>query len=172
LKKSLKLISLGISQKIAAPLMLTVKHMQTSTDVFPIEFLEMKDNHHLLYGQDLLLELPIQESNIRLQCEQQLKGKLIRIRQAYLEIGLRKKGIKALLEESLNSLFPIFRGLIRLKTANMAPTDKERIINDLAKHFGVDPEAFKMGSGAVEPFFEKYISEIQKLAIASDELKV
>ena len=185
LKKSLKLISLGISRKIAAPLMLTVKHIQTSTDVFPVEFLEMKDNYCLLYGQDLLKDLPIEESNIRLQCEQQLKGKLIRIREAYLEIGLRKKGIEALLKESLNSLFPIFRGLLRLrlKTSRVPPTDKEQIINSLTKNFGINSEVFlailrdkkdddKIGSQDVEPFFEKYIQEIQKLAIASDELKV
>ena len=183
LKKSLKLVSSGISKRIAAPLMLTVRHMQTSTDVFPAEFLEMKDNYRLLYGQDLLKDLPIDESNIRLQCEQQLKGKLIRIREAYLEIGLRKKGIDALLKESLNSLFPIFRGLLRLKTAQMPSTAKEEIINSLGKNFGIDPAVFlailrdkkadnKIGSQDVEPFFEKYIREIGKLAIAADELKV
>ncbi len=183
LKKSLKLISLGITKKIAAPLMLTVRHIQSSTDVFPVEFLEMKDNYCLLYGQDLLKDLPIEESNIRLQCEQQLKGKLIRIREAYLEIGLRKKGIDALLKESLNSLFPIFRGLLRLKTTQAPPTDKEQIINSLSENFGIDSKVFlailrdkkdddKIGSQDVEPFFEKYIQEIQKLAIVSDELKV
>jgi len=183
LKKSLKLVSWGISKKIAAPLMLTIKHMQTSTDVFPVEFLEMKDNYCLLYGQDLLKDLPVEESNIRLQCEQQLKGKLIRIREGYLEIGLRKKGMDALLKESLNSLFPIFRGLLRLRTAQAPPTDKEKIINSLSKNFGTDPTVFlailrdkkddnKIDSQDVEPFFEKYVQEIQKLAIASDELKV
>lgn len=183
LKKSLKLVSWGISKRIAAPLMLTVRHIQTSTDVFPVEFLEMKDNNYLLYGQDLLKNLPVEESNIRLQCEQQLKGKLIRIREAYLEIGLRRKGIVSLLKESLNSLFPIFRGLLRVKTAQSSPTDKEEIIDSLVKNFGIDPGVFlailrdkkddnKIDSQDAEPFFEKYIQEIQKLAIASDELKL
>lgn len=183
LKKGLKHISDGIRHKIAAPLMLTLKHVQTSTDVFPVEFLEMKDSYCLIYGQDLLKDLPVEEGNIRLQCEQQLKGKLIRIREAYLEVGLRKKGIDALLKESLNSLFPIFRGMLRLKTAQIPSTDKENIIGALSKNFNIDADVFlailrdkkndnKIGSQDAGPFFEKYIDQIQKLAIMSDELKV
>ncbi|GAF85441.1 unnamed protein product, partial [marine sediment metagenome] len=79
LQKSLKTISRGINKKIAAPLLLTRKHMETSTDVFPIEFLEMKENHLTLYGEDLLGPLEIKPANIRLFCEEQIKGKLIRI---------------------------------------------------------------------------------------------
>ncbi len=56
LEKNLSLISKGIRQKISAPLFLTRTHIETSTDVFPIEFLEMKEKHCLIYGEDLLGE--------------------------------------------------------------------------------------------------------------------
>lgn len=181
LKKSLKLIQWGMNKRIAAPLMLTIKHMQSSTDVFPVEFLEMKDSCCLLYGQDIIKDLPLEESNLRLQCEQQLKGRLVRIRQAFLEVGLRKKGMDALLKESLNSLFPIFRGLLRLKTTEMPPTNKEKIINHLAENFEIDPRVFlailhdrkndnMINSQKLEPFFEKWLKEIEKLAAAADQL--
>ncbi|OQX87303.1 MAG: hypothetical protein B6D55_03880 [Candidatus Omnitrophica bacterium 4484_70.2] len=45
LEKSLKLVSWGIDRKISCPLFLTLEHIRTSQDVFPIEFLEMKENH-------------------------------------------------------------------------------------------------------------------------------
>ena len=180
LQKSLKLVSKGINKKITAPLFLTRKHIATSTDVFPIEFLEMKENHLLLYGEDLLTPLEINPANIRLFCEEQIKGKLIRIRQAYLEIGLKRKGIEALLKESLASLTPVFRNLIRLKD-KIPPVKKEQIYSQLSAEFGLDRNVFlailrdtkndeKIDAQDVEVFFARYTAQIQKLAIAVDQL--
>ncbi|MCQ9208907.1 MAG: hypothetical protein NG712_05985 [Omnitrophica bacterium] len=180
LKKSLKAVSTGINNKITAPLFLTRKHIETSTDVFPIEFLEMKENHLLLYGEDLLSSLEINLKDIRLFCEEQIKGKLIRIRQAYLEVGLKRKGIEALLKESLSSLTPVFRNLIRLK-GKIPPVKKEKIYDQLSREFDLDKDVFlailrdskndeKISGEDVEVFFARYITQIQKLAIAVDQL--
>ncbi|UCB56512.1 MAG: hypothetical protein JSV30_04705 [Candidatus Omnitrophota bacterium] len=180
LQKSLKIVSRGITKKIAAPLFLTRRHIETSSDVFPIEFLEMKENHLLLYGEDLFKTLEVNPANIRLFCEEQIKGKLIRIRQAYLEIGLRRKGIEALIKESLNSLTPIFRNLLRLK-GKTPLLEKEAIYTQLCAEFDLDRSVFlailadtkndeKIASHDVEIFFEKYIAQIQKLAIIVDQL--
>lgn len=180
LRKSLKLTSRGIKQRITAPLMLTRKHMETSSDVFPVEFLEMKENHILLYGEDLLSSLEVNSFHLRLFCEEQIKGKLIRIRQAYLEIGLKRKGIEALLKESLASLTPVLRNLIRLKDKT-PPVKREQIYQQLCAEFDLDKNVFlailhdtkndeKIDSQDVEVFFEKYIAQIQKLAIIVDQL--
>lgn len=180
LKKSLKLVARGRKKKIIAPLFLTGKHVETSTDTFPMEFLEMKENHVLLYGKDILEGLKISEDNIRLQCEQQLKGKLIRLRQAYLEIGLRKKGVESLLIESLTSLIPAFRSMLRLKGKEV-PGEKGEVVKELSSQFQVDEEVFlsilrdkrgdeKIGGMKAEDFLGKYLEEIRKLAIAVDEI--
>lgn len=180
LQRSLKIISQGIKQKITAPLFLTRKHIENSSDVFPIEFLEMKENHLLLYGEDLLSSLEINPANIRLFCEEQIKGKLIRIRQAYLEIGLKRKGIEALLKESLSSLTPIFRNLIRLK-GKTPPLKREEVYKQLSAEFDLDSNVFiailndtkndeKIGAQDVEVFLARYIAQIQKLAIIVDRL--
>ena len=181
LKKSLKLVANGRRRGIIAPLFLTRKHIETSTDAFPIEFLEMKENHVLIYGEDMLKDLEVRRDNIRLQCEQQLKGKLIRLRQTYLEIGLKKKGIESLLIESLTSLTPIFRNMLRLKGEEV-PVGKEEVINAVSSQFEVDEEVFlsilrdkkgdeRIGGMEAEEFLEKYLEEIRKLAIAVDEMK-
>ena len=180
LKNSLKAVSRGIPKKIAAPLFLTRGHIETSLDVFPIEFLDMKENHVLLYGTDILSSLKIKGEHIRLFCEQQIKGKLIRIRQAYLEVGLKKKGMEALLKESLNSLIPVFRNLIRLK-GNQPPAKKEDIIKQLCRGFDLDENVFlpiykdtsndeKIANQEVVVFLEKYLDQIKKLAIGADRL--
>ena len=181
LKMSLKLVAKGRKKRIIAPLFLTERHIETSTDVFPTEFLEMKENHITIYGQDILEDLEIRKDNIRLQCEQQLKGKLIRLRQAYLEIGLRRKGVEALLIESLTSLIPTFRNMLRL-TGKEVPLGKEEVINRVSSEFDVDGQVFlsvlrdkrgdeKIAGIEADEFLGKYLEEIRKLAIAVDELK-
>ena len=180
LTDSLKLVSKGINKKIAAPLFLTKEYIETSLDVFPIEFLDMKENYCLLYGTDFLSALTIKEEHIRLFCEQQIKGKLIRIRQAYLEVGLKKKGLEALLKESLNSLIPIFRNLIRLKDKK-PPIEKSEIIKQLCQEFDLDENVFlpiykdtsndeKIANQEVVVFIEKYLDQIKKLAVGVDQL--
>ncbi len=179
-KSSLKVVSSGIFKKIAAPLFLTKDYINSSLDVFPIEFLDMKENHILLYGEDILSGLEVKGEHIRLFCEQQIKGKLIRIRQAYLEVGLKKKGLEALLKESLNSLIPIFRNLIRLK-GKQPPIGKTEIIRQVCQIFGLDENVFlpiykdstndeKIANQEVVVFLEKYLSQIGKLAGIVDKL--
>jgi len=180
LKNSLKLVSSGIPQKIAAPLFLTLEHIKTSQDVFPIEFLDMKENHLCLYGQDILSAIDINDKHLRLFCEEQIKGKLIRLRQAYLEIGLRKKGIESLMKESLYALIPVFRNLLRLKGIT-PPIEKEAILIKLSAQFNLDGGTFKailkdkrddekIAGVDVEVYFEKYFAQIQQLARLVDRL--
>ena len=181
LKKSLKLVAKGRKKRITAPLFLTMRHIETSTDVFPIEFLEMKENHLLVYGEDILDDLKISQENIRLQCESQIKGKLIRLRQAYLEIGLKRKGIESLMIDSLTSLFPIFRNILRLK-GEAPPATKEDVIELMKNKFNINDQIFlnilrdkkgdeKIGEQPAEQAFETYLEEIRKLALIVDELK-
>lgn len=180
LKKSLKLVNEGIHKKISAPLFLTLRHIETSQDVFPMEFLEMKENYICIYGEDVLEGLEVTRDNIRLFCEEQIKGKLIRLRQAYLEIGLRKRGIEALMKESMYALMPVFRNLIRINGL-APPICKEAVLTALAKDFDLDKDVFiailkderddeKIAGHDVEVYFAKYLAQIQKLAIAVDKL--
>ncbi|MFH1504986.1 MAG: hypothetical protein ABIH08_06350 [Candidatus Omnitrophota bacterium] len=179
-KNSLNMVSKGIFKKIAAPLFLTKNYINSSLDVFPIEFLDMKENHILLYGEDILSGLKIKGGHIRLFCEQQIKGKLIRIRQAYLEVGLKKKGLEALLKESLNALIPIFRNLIRLK-GKYTDGNKTEIIRQFCQIFELDENVFlpiykdsandeKIANQEVVVFLEKYLNQIEKLAGMVDKL--
>ena len=180
LRSSLKLVNQGIRKRITAPLFFSLHHVETSKDVFPIEFLEIKENNILLYGRDLFKDMEIDLKHIRLFCEREIKGKLIRLRQAYLEVGLRKKGVEALLKESLNSLTPIFRALIRLK-GQQPDVDKLNILGTVSELYGLDKYILtailkdkmndeKIAGQAVEAFFEKYLEEIKKLAVTVDKL--
>lgn len=180
LQRSLKLISSVKRKRIQAPLILTEDHICSSLDVFPIEFLDMKENHVLIYGKDILSDLVIEGEYVRLFCEQQIKGKLIRIRQAYLEVGFKKKGIEAILKESLTSLMPIFRRLIGLSGLEV-PMDKEDLFRKVHEVFGIDTQVMvaiwkdkrndeRIDGKDVRDVFGKYIAELESLARAVDQL--
>ncbi|MDI6786258.1 MAG: hypothetical protein QMD92_06060 [bacterium] len=182
LDKSLKLVNKGRKKKIIAPLFLTDEYMKTSSDVFPIEFLEMKENHVLIYGEDFLEKLEISKEYLRLQCEQQLKGKLTRLRQAYLEIGKNKKAIMQLILESFSAFIPVIRNLLRIKEGTIS-YKKEEILIEANEHFKIDLELFKRilvlkskhkipDKAELEDIFSRYMDEIFKLAMIADEMKI
>ncbi|MBF0478453.1 MAG: hypothetical protein HQL26_03120 [Candidatus Omnitrophica bacterium] len=176
----LKLIVSGVKQKISAPLLLTKAYIQSSLDSFPIEFLDIKENHVSIYGEDFFTPLDITDQNLRLFCEHQIKGKLIRIRQSYMENGLNARAVEMLLKESLNALIPVFKNIWRLKSG-MIVVDKAKILAEISKEFNLDAEVFlaiynyrtqnqKMSLQVAQNFMEKYFRQIEKLAEAVDQL--
>ena len=180
LKKCFKLVAQGRKKGIVAPLFLTRRHMETSSDVFPVEFLDMRDSHQIIYGESIFEGLDIGTENLRLECEEQLKGKLIRLRQVYLEVGANAKAISAVAVESLTSLIPVFRGMLKL-AGEEPPRAKSKVIDATSKRFGVKEGILqkvlnikagkaKLEKKDIEDFYGRYIKEIEKLAIAADQI--
>ncbi len=178
LNRALKVIARGARQRIPAPLFLTQDHIVSSLDVFPVEFLDIKENHVLVFGEDLFAGLTIAGDHLKLFCEHEIKGKLIRVRQAYLERGLKGPMVEALLKESLHALVPVFRHLVRLKSGTVE-MDKVKIVGDLAKIYKLDGQVFldilkhrlhglRMSSRQAQELMEKYLIELEKLAEALD----
>src|SRR5437667_194921 len=84
--QTLDLVKWGRKHRISTPLFMTKEYVLHSTDVFPIEFTEIKERHRIIFGEDIFKDLDIPFKDMRLLCEQQIKGKLLHLRQAYLEI--------------------------------------------------------------------------------------
>jgi len=182
LKNSLNLVASGRKGKILAPLFLTQEHITSSCDVFPIEFFDIKENHLTLYGKDIFENLNINQSNLRLQCEQEIKGKLIRLRQSYLEMGLQKKQLEGLLSQSVSALMPVFRAIIRIKGGTFSQS-RDSIIREIGKNFKLQEEIFftllnikegnlRLGKSELENIMEDYFNTLHDLAQKIDKLSV
>jgi len=166
-----------------APLFFTSEYIATSTDSFPMEFLDIKAHHLLLFGEDPFTELEIGRQNLRLQCEAELKGKLVRVRQSFLEIGLDKKKLPGLLTGSLTSFLPAIRHLLQLDKG-IEVRKAEEVFSQLEENYGLDGNSFRQIWGLkrekakkippeqLKPLFGQYISQLQKLAEIVDKLKV
>jgi len=168
-----KLVAEGQKRKIVAPLFLTEDHIAASKDVFPIEYLEIKENNIVLFGKDIFRTMTIDQQHLKLFCEQELKWKVIRLRQSYLESGLNPNNIRELVSKSMKSLFPVFRTLLRLRSVK-PKVDKESIINQISDTFKLDKAIFieilkddsrkrKMSNKDITTMFKRYVVELKKL---------
>lgn len=180
LKKSLEYIKNWRKQGISIPLFLDPAYIQSSRDVYPIEFLEMKEQHLVLIGEDVLKDLKVSPENLRLQCEQELKGKLLHLRSLYLETEGNSKRLEELMISSLKSFGVIMRNLLRLKD-QYPPQEFLEIINEIGRAFGMELEAMReiyqvrLGNKRLEkafigPLFAKYINEVEELTRKADAL--
>jgi len=62
-----------------------------SADVFPIEFLDIRRSHVVLHGEDPLDGLEIHTDHLRLQCERELREKMMRLREGEVVAAFCKR---------------------------------------------------------------------------------
>ena len=75
----------------ATPLLLTRDEFARSLDAFPIEYGEILDTHHVLFGHDPFDGLTIHTDDLRRACEVQVKSHLLHLREDYIECGARRR---------------------------------------------------------------------------------
>lgn len=128
--------------RIIQPLFFSEDYINRSTDVFPIEFLDMQENYKLLQGKDVLKEIRIDTKNLRFQCEHELKAKLINLKQSYLKMK-DKILLKQILFKFFTSITHILRNVIRMK-GKASSYLKEDVIKQIAEDFPIDIATWNM----------------------------
>lgn len=111
------------------PLILTSGEFSRSSDVFPMEYLDIRDRNHVLYGEDPTVVLSIDEKNLRHQVEHQMRGNLISLRQLVLAARGRKRLLGRELSRWYGRVAAVFRGLLRLKGADEVPTEPRALVS-------------------------------------------
>ncbi|KPJ58765.1 MAG: hypothetical protein AMJ42_02680 [Deltaproteobacteria bacterium DG_8] len=180
MKKAFKTVGKWYKRKVSTPLFLTKSYVATSLDSFPIEFLNMQKSYQLVFGEDILKELPFNKNHLRLQCERELKGKLLQLRQVYLESRGKTKNLKLIIENSLTAFISIFQALLYLKDKDI-PAERRKVISLISQEMGVDEQIFlnllkvkegtvKLSAEALNVLFEDYIKEVRRLSYSVDQL--
>jgi len=103
---------------ISAPLILTESYLNSSLDSFPLEFLNMKEANVSVFGEDLLAGLEINENDLRIQVERELKSNLLNLRQGFMKTRGDRFELTNLISESLPTFTAIFKGTLRLMNSN------------------------------------------------------
>ena len=94
------------------PKLFTLERLKKSTDVFPIECLEIKTRHEVLFGENVMDEIEVDKSNLRLQLETEFKGKLLQLRESFIILQGRPKELTKMMVVSLGAFESLFRSLV------------------------------------------------------------
>jgi hypothetical protein len=159
-------------ERVAAPLLLAPSDLTRSLDVFPLEMLDIQARHRTLVGDDLFSRIVVAPANVRLECEREAKGKLVRLRALYLELAGSPVEIRELMLDSRKTFLHVMRGLAFLRGAPWE-TRETSVIAAFTQLFGVAMPIFatlasRRDPGAIETRFADYLREIEALAALAD----
>lgn len=122
-------------------LMFTLEELRRSADVFAIELLDIKSRHKVLYGEDSFSALEVPMDLHRVEVERELRTKLIRLRQAYMDASGDPRRLLRLLTESSSSFLTLFRhSLIAL--GEEPPAHRHEVLDRIGARLNVDVSPF------------------------------
>jgi hypothetical protein len=158
------------------PLLFTAGQLQSSADVFPIELLDMRQSHRVLFGEDPLAGMTIEQEHLRLQLERELTEKLLSLREGYLLTKGKSKHILRLLASSINGILVLLRAALRLFQEDVPPA-KADALRLLTQHIPFDPQPLlevhdlkhgrsKAGRSDPATLFASYLKTIEQVADA------
>lgn len=179
LDRALGTVSRWCKKGVATPLFMTKSYIISSLDSYPLEFLNMQKGYILVYGEDVLKDISFEPGDLRLQCEREIKGKLLLLRERFLETEGKARRMRELIADSITAFISIFRGLLYLRGAEI-PSSRREIVEVLARQFPVDAAPFlrcldikegeKLSSSETAEAMKAYLAEVRTLWGIVDEL--
>jgi predicted nucleotidyltransferase len=168
------------AQKQPPPLFMTRSEIERSTDVFTIEFIDMKQNHRVLFGEDVLDSLRISPDLHRVQVEYELREKLVLLRQQLVLALGNEARVWELLLQSVSSFATLFRHVLIVLGHNVPP-GKRAAVQALSKHIGFDASGIEQTLNVrerkadpkkldVSDIFSRYLAAIEQVASAVDRM--
>lgn len=164
------------------PLLLDRESLQRGRDVFPMELQDIKESHELLAGEDLFATLPIDWRHLRYQVEHELRGKLLRLRALYAEVGGEPARLQRLLVDSVKSFLIIMRSLIRLRVPQ-APGSYPEILAQFeslwtcqlpaTKHvlrIKLGQQVWPSDAASIETILRGYLADVERLTAVVDAM--
>jgi hypothetical protein len=163
------------------PLFVTVHQIRHSLDVFPIEWLDLKERHLRLAGDDVFAAIEVPQEALRLQCERELRGKHIRLREAYVLGHGHADHLTAVLRSTASGMATLFRTLLRLR-GETPPADTPRVIERLADLYRLNAQALlgphvlryshqRPKFEVVQALYRGFLGELDRLIAAVDEMR-
>jgi hypothetical protein len=165
--------------RVATPLVIDESFLRAAADVFPIELHDIKDGHRLLAGQDVFAALEIHDHNLRHQLEHEARGKLLRLRELYLEVGDNRGRLQELMLDSLTTFLTVMRTVVRMRgtTSVLSAADTfDRFCQDFTVSLPTISRLLqvKLGRepwpGNTEDVFHAYVGEVERVVQIVDQV--
>jgi hypothetical protein len=167
---------------IAAPLIMTPDYIRDSLNVFPIEFHDFQLIHKTVAGEDIFKDMVISKEFLKLQCEREVKVRLIGLRQSYITSLGDKRGLAEMLSHSVIGCMPLIRGVLFLfdKEPPVKRHDAIRVFQELASiDAGIFERLLQLRAGLIKPskeelhhIFENYHTVLENVEAFIDTIKL
>jgi hypothetical protein len=166
-------------RNIPIPLIVTPELIKTSLDIFPIEFLTLQESYIVLYGEDLLGDIQVRIEDLRYEIEQQVKRRLIKLREEFINSLETKADLERLLTASLISFIPLFKNILYLLRVKL-PLEGT-LFREFCRELGLDERPFfdiwairngkkRYRKNELIKLFGDFANEIESLAIRLEDL--
>lgn len=162
-----------------SPLLLTHEEILSSTDCFPIEFHDIKDQGRILYGSDPLAGVEIDDHDYRAEVEHELRSKILRLRQKAAGVIHDRTLLLRLMTDSVSTFCVLLRHTLAL-AGEPRIAAKRDVLEQARLKFNIDISPFstmldlregKIKAGSVSSaveLLEAYLKEVQRVAAVVD----
>ncbi len=158
------------------PRLVTPASLADAADVFPIELSEIAERHVVLHGA--LPALPaIDPEDLRLQCERELREKLMRLHEAYAVGSQREPELRQLMVASVPTFAALVRACLRIEGRSV-PDSSAGAFEAFCARTAIDPAPFlavdqlRTGitpSGTIASLFAGYHDALERAVRAVDQ---
>ncbi|MEO8636342.1 MAG: nucleotidyltransferase domain-containing protein [Gemmatimonadales bacterium] len=153
------------------PLLFTEAEWGRSADAYPLELAEMNSCYEVLRGIDPLLGQVVRPQDLRAAVERELRGKLMRLRQAWAVAGDDLAQMSELLRRSAGSIMLLCRGLVLL-VGEAVPAEPAALVAAAARIAGFPDGAVatvvtNRGDGAwrcTAAQWQDYLASVESMA--------
>lgn len=165
------------------PVYFSLDELQRAADVFPIEFLQMKNARQVLHGSDPMELVETSDANLRHQLEYELRTKFLQLRRLYFPAANSPDKLSALMVDSLSSFAALFRAVLMLMGKEV-PVAKREAIHAAADLFNLESAPFdrilELGNARAKPklnereaneMFAAYLTQIERVVDAVDRIE-
>jgi hypothetical protein len=164
-----------------APLVLTTAEWRSSADIFPLEYVDILDQHRALHGALPTEGIRVEPEDLRLAVEHEAMVTLLQLRRAVLATG----GDAARRVDMLAATFPtfltVFRGTLRVHGVR-PPADAAETLTELAFRTGIEAAPFtrvlehRRGRTPIAPaeahaVLEGYLANLERLVAHLDQVR-
>ena len=160
-------------------LTLTTSDLNTSTDVFPIKFLDMQQDYEVLSGDDVVKKLEVGRDNLRFRCEQEIKNLMLRLRAMYMQSRKNNEALQTMLLKGYYSFLQSGDALAELKTGKVYR--KENEVLEGIESIGLDADLMRSilqlrsaekvaDLSTLQDLYEKFMNMIVEAAEMADQI--
>ncbi|MGD1840342.1 MAG: hypothetical protein ACFB0B_05510 [Thermonemataceae bacterium] len=111
--------------------------LQPSSDVFPIEFTNIKETRFLLYGEDVFKKVSVTFEDLRRACERETKQYLFQLRSYFALHTKRPEELIQKITGEFEQFLLILNAALLLKTGDFA-SNASLIIEQASEEFNLD----------------------------------